>query len=282
LIGTKIEEKLHKQVRAIVNIKLYLRTVVSTVAIGIVLLSAYQLKAINDNYRAEADTHQSLLKFRPIIIPATDDIHPEGPGFTGEETETHMPPTIQRVVHNQGIVDLQAINPDVVGWIHIDGTAIDYPFVQGEDNDFYLRRNVYKEDEYAGSIYLDYRCEKDFSGFNTILYGHQMRNGSMFHNLVLYANADFFNSHVTGTIFLVDQNFSLEIFAYMVVRFDDSQIYTVYRRDTSGEYLEHLRSRAQNWRDIPFSEEDRIVILSTCASSCPDSRVVVAARLSRQ
>src|SRR5690625_852382 len=95
-----------------------------------------------------------------------------------------------------GFLPLLEQNEDVVGWITIDGTQIDYPIVQGEDNFHYLTRNFYHEDSRAGSIYMDFRNDVHLTDEkNVILYGHRMRDGSMFENLTKYLDADFFNEY---------------------------------------------------------------------------------------
>ena len=71
---------------------------------------------------------------------------------------------------------LQEINEDVVGWIYIPGTEVNYPVVQGDDNEYYLHRTFEKKDNFTGAIFLDYLCQPDFSSDNTILYGHNMKN----------------------------------------------------------------------------------------------------------
>lgn len=90
---------------------------------------------------------------------------------------------------------LQSKNPDIVAWITIPGTAVDYPVLQAKDNDYYLHRDVERKESSAGSIFLDYEDSADFSGLHNILYGHHMKNGSMFRDIVRYKNQDYFDSH---------------------------------------------------------------------------------------
>lgn len=79
-----------------------------------------------------------------------------------------------------GFQKLQKINPDVLGWLNIYGTNIDYPLVQTTDNDTYLNKNAKKEDSVTGALFLDYRSSPNFDDFNTIIHGHHMENGVMF------------------------------------------------------------------------------------------------------
>ena len=97
---------------------------------------------------------------------------------------------------------LRDINPDVCGWLTLDGTAIDYPVVQGESNFTYLNTDVYGSFALAGSIFLDVDCDADFSGRYSLLYGHHMENGRMFGDLDKYKDGTFFRQNTTGTLTL--------------------------------------------------------------------------------
>lgn len=88
---------------------------------------------------------------------------------------------------------LQAINPDIVAWLRIPG-VLEYPVVRGKDNSYYLNHTVQKTYNIAGSIFLDYRNERDFSDSKNIIYGHNMKDGSMFHVLRNYQDIDFFRN----------------------------------------------------------------------------------------
>ena len=90
---------------------------------------------------------------------------------------------------------LQQVNSDVIGWIAIPGTEISYPLMQGTDNDYYLTHTWNQNSSAVGAIFMDCRCSADFSGFNTIVYGHRMNNGSMFAALKHYKKQDFLQAH---------------------------------------------------------------------------------------
>ena len=112
---------------------------------------------------------------------------------------------------------LRDINPDVCGWLTLDGTAIDYPVVQGESNFTYLNTDVYGSFALAGSIFLDVDCDADFSGRYSLLYGHHMENGRMFGDLDKYKDGAFFRQNTTGTLTLPGGSYRLEVLACLVV-----------------------------------------------------------------
>lgn len=96
--------------------------------------------------------------------------------------------------------ELDRKNPETVGWLRMPGTRIDYPIVQSRDNDFYLSHGFDREKSAGGAIFLDYESQGDFVGRNNIIYGHNMKNGSMFKDLVRFKDEAFFRAHQYFTI----------------------------------------------------------------------------------
>ena len=133
---------------------------------------------------------------------------------------------------NKTTVDFQAlkkINSDIIAWIRIPDTKIDYPVVQGKDNAYYLKHTFQKTEHAAGSIFLDMDNEADFSNRKSILYGHNMKDGSMFHVLRNYQDIDFFQEHTDMEVYLPDgRSLNYQITACEQVP-ADSEIYQIER-----------------------------------------------------
>lgn len=108
---------------------------------------------------------------------------------------------------------LRKINEDLVAWIQIPGIGVDYPVVQGEDNEYYLYHTFQKENNKAGSIFLDYRNHDDFTDRRVILYGHNMKDGSMFSNLKQYQDSVFRKNSDSAYLYLPEKTLHLEITA---------------------------------------------------------------------
>ncbi|WP_353625743.1 class B sortase [Bacillus sp. JCM 19041] len=108
---------------------------------------------------------------------------------------------------------LHEVNTDIVGWLAIGGTVIDYPVLQGEDNDYYLNRNFKREQTRAGSIFMDYRNDPMSLGRHTILYGHRMKDGSMFSDLTSFTDESFFSNPPDMYIDTVTDQYDIEVFA---------------------------------------------------------------------
>ena len=221
------------------------------VLILITAICGYRLWVMSERYIQEAWVKNSLAKYRPLDLA---------------------------VFQNQFITDLQEeVNSDIIGWIKIPNTKIDYPFVISNNNNHYLRRDLFGNYALAGSIFMDYRCQKDFSGFNTIIYGHNMKNDSMFGDLLLFYDEGFFDSARYGKLFLKDRTYTLEFFAYMVIGKNDEIIYNPYVASAEGDdFIEHVRGFARNYRELDTIE--RVVTLSTCSDD-GSVRVVLLANI---
>ena len=134
---------------------------------------------------------------------------------------------------------LQAINPDIVAWLRIPG-VLEYPVVRGTDNSYYLNHTVQKTYNIAGSIFLDYRNERDFSDSKNLIYGHNMKDGSMFHVLRNYQDIDFFQEHTDMEIYLPDgRTLNYQIIACEQVP-ADSEVYQITKYDSEKTEKQEL------------------------------------------
>lgn len=106
---------------------------------------------------------------------------------------------------------LKKVNPDLVGWIDIPDTQIDYPVVQSTDNDKYLHTGFDGNENLSGSIFMDYECQPDFKGRNTILYGHNMHNGTMFKDILKFKDIDYLKEHQYFDIYTFSETIHLKI-----------------------------------------------------------------------
>jgi len=241
--------------------KRLIKILLSVLLLGIMLFSAYQLYQIYRDYAAEKAIHDMVLEYKPEL-PAP--------------SETEEP------VINQSVIDLQAQYPDAVGWLTIPNTNIDYPFVWYSDNAFYLRRDLEKKYAQAGTLFMETRCNRDFSSQNTIIYGHHMKNDSMFGTIKRFNNKDFFDNNQTGTIFLANQTLEFEIFAFVVVKATDKEIYkTDFDETGNAAFMEYIKENARHFRETPLGETDRFVTLSTCSYEFNNARMVLICRINK-
>ncbi|MCC8151823.1 MAG: class B sortase [Lachnospiraceae bacterium] len=166
---------------------------------------------------------------------------------------------------------LQEENPDIYAWIYIADTNVDYPILQSEtDDDYYLYRNMYGESDTAGSIYTQYSYNSGcFEDNVTVIYGHNMRNDSMFGQLSEYQDEEFRKEHSVIEIYTPEHIYTYRI--VFAVTYNDSHLLASYNCDeTDGcqDLLDAIRENRTipSWIEDPFpvTAEDKLIILSTC------------------
>ncbi|MDQ0272528.1 class B sortase [Cytobacillus purgationiresistens] len=178
---------------------------------------------------------------------------------------------------------LLKLNEDIVGWITVEDTRIDYPILQADNNSYYLTRNYKRNETRAGSIFMDYRNEVEAeANKNIILYGHRMKDGSMFGQLKKYLNESFFYEHRNIYYDTLYAGYDLEVFSVYQTTTDFYYIETNFPTDQSfGGFIESLQDKSLHKADVNITEGDRIVTLSTCDYSLDsnEGRLVVHAKL---
>lgn len=177
--------------------------------------------------------------------------------------------------------DLLTINPDTTGWLQIFGTNIDYPLVQTDNNEKYLSTNPVGEYSLSGSLFLDWRCARDFSDAVTVIYGHHMDKDAMFGGLDHFTDEAYFEKHRYGDVFFNDAHHGLEIVG--VVRVPDAYNTPFYAMPVATgaqePYVAQLKQAAERWRDTPLSASDRLLVLSTCSTDSTNGRLLVVGRI---
>lgn len=181
--------------------------------------------------------------------------------------------------------ELQAVNPDIYAWITVPGTVIDYPILQhASDNTYYLMHNIDGSYGYPGCVYTENMNSKDFTDNNTVIYGHNMKNGSMFAQLHKFEDPDFFNENREVLIYLPDEVLHYTIFAAHI--YDDRHLLYSFDFTDPEVYQKYLDSifstrdmSANIDKDITVTTDDQIITLVTCIGSQPNNRLLVQAVL---
>ena len=181
--------------------------------------------------------------------------------------------------------ELQAVNPDVYAWITVPGTEIDYPILQhASDNSYYLMHNIDGSYGYPGCIYTENLNSKDFTDNNTVIYGHNMKNGSMFAQLHKFEDPDFFHENREVLIYLPDEILHYTIFAAHI--YDDRHLLYSFDFSDPDVYEKYLQSvfdtrdmSANIDKEMTVTKDDKIITLVTCIGSQPNNRLLVQAVL---
>ena len=171
-------------------------------------------------------------------------------------------------------------NIDYRGWIKIDNTNINYPILQGQDNEEYLYKDINNEYIVSGSIFMNY-LNNGFDDQNTVLFGHNMKNGTMFANLKKYKEEDFFYNNNDIEIELSNgQYLKYKVFSVYITDINDNYTKTSFEdKDEYKEFLERIKNKSIYKSDISVNENDKIITLSTCSYEFVDSRLVVTGKL---
>ena len=171
-------------------------------------------------------------------------------------------------------------NPDIIAYVHIPGTSISHIVVQGPDNIFYLRHDMHRQPNTNGAVFLDYANNADFSDKNTIIYGHNMRNGAMFHDLRFFMDEEHFNAHRTITVMTADNLLTYEIFAAFITHTAFEYIQVDFEGEADFDaFVSRLKAQSVHESPVQVTGQDNILILSTCTNAAADTRVAVAAKL---
>ncbi len=182
-----------------------------------------------------------------------------------------------------GLVSLLQINPDTYGWISVEGTDINYPIVQGDDNEFYLHHAYTGEFLPMGAIFADYRCDGNLmNNQNTVLYGHNIENmigRSMFHDVVKFFRDEyFFGTYIY--IYTLDGIYVYEPFSIYETRYDYWYFKTSFDSDEAFvRFVNEVHSNSAKTKETQFNENDRLLTLSTCTNGPFYARYALHARL---
>ncbi len=192
-----------------------------------------------------------------------------------EEEDAHMAEMAE-----MDLSALREVNPDVVGWIRIPDSKVDYPFLQGEDNQHYLYRTWNNVSVGAGSIFLECRNSRDMTDFNTILYGHNMNNGSMFNSIRQYAAQSYYEEHPYIYVLTDAGVWRYEVFASYQAPVDSITYGLSFRQqETRENFLVSALEKSVIETGITPALTDRILTLSTCSGGSYSNRWVVHGRL---
>jgi sortase B len=188
-------------------------------------------------------------------------------------------PQAASVDGSPSIAALQALYPDVRGWLSVDGTNIDYPVMQGSTNSYYLNHAVDGSYSMSGSIFLDSRNAADFSDSYSLVYGHHMARNLMFGEITDFLEDDYFQQHATGWLYLADRTYKIYWFACVETDCYDKYLYSLTGgstgKDFDQERLDYIQQAATQYRDLGITAGQQLISLSTCLDASTDGRALL-------
>ena len=187
---------------------------------------------------------------------------------TDEKEETELPQV--------DFAALGDVNEDIVAWLYGEGTVLNYPVVKGEDNSYYLSHLFDGSDNASGCLFLDSRNSSDFSDDNTIIYGHNMKNGTMFAFINQYQEQSYYDQHPSMFLLTPNGNFEVHLFAGFLEDVNGNAWQRAFQNENEKiKWLEEARNASTFVSDTIPSKEDKIVTFSTCSNASEDVRYVL-------
>ena len=245
------------------------------ICIAMTVGSGFMLVREIGQYKESADTYAGLSEY---VTPAETDGengNAEAPEETGASSVSL--PTVD-------FESLLAQGPDVKAWLELPGTVIQYPVTQGEDNSYYLKHLYDGTANKVGCLFIDYENAEDFSDNNTIIYGHNMRDGSMFSTLVEYKAQAYYDEHPEMYLVTPEGGYVVEVFSAFVASPEESGSETspwALEWKDSGAYttwLSAMQERSVIETGVSVTSSDKVLTLSTCTNGGAD-RFIVMGRL---
>lgn len=170
--------------------------------------------------------------------------------------------------------------PDIVGWIYLPDTVLNYPVAQYDDNSYYLNRQLNGSYNSSGTLFVEVLNQKDFSDPNTIIYGHHMNDGSMFTKLIDYSYQSFYDEHPVMYLNTPKYNYRIEVFAGYVTKADsDTYRISFVDDDDFNKWVAEVKAQSKFECDVEVNPGDKIVTMSTCTYEYDDARFVLQGKL---
>lgn len=248
----------------------YFNSVVSLVtALSLIAVSVFAFYCLIDNYQI---SNEAKIKRKEILM-----------------LKPQVPQDIKKL-DSKMFDDLKKVNKDTAGWLTIDNTQIDYPVMRAENNIKYLRNDIFGNFSVPGSIFMDFRCSKDFSDAATLIYGHHMANGTMFGDLDKYKSESFFRKNTTGCLIVPDDVYSLKVMAFFIKSSADDRLFNPKQFTFKNFHglLDYIESDSEYYDKILVNEEryadptPQVLILSTCSNEYTNARAVLVCLMESQ
>lgn len=261
-----------------------IRMAVSLLVAAIFVFSAYIL--IDYNLSASKSSGlNSLLIEQAVSVPSPTDINLEEIEEANASNDNaagivkELEPEISPVS-----VDFETLKKecnDIVGWLYCADTPINYPVVQADDNEYYLRRLLNGDRNISGTLFMDYRNSIGNKDWNTVIYGHNMKNDSMFGTITSYCEQTYYDQHPVLYFLTPDTDYKIELISGFVTP-STSALYNVYLSESERmQVVTDIFNSSDFLSNAEFSDDDRLLTLSTCSYEYDSARYVVIGKMIR-
>lgn len=254
-----------------------MRNKLITVVRIICLLVAIGCIAYLGNYLYQNYKSQKTVGNLKELIKKSEDDYDNSSGYT----------FIDGMNIQNKYVELYKENSDFIGWLNIKDTNIDYPVMQNiSENEYYLRKDFYKKYSLSGTPFMDNRCSIKPSTSNLMIYGHNMKTGYMFANLLKYKDQDFYDEHkeITFNTIFEDRTYEVVAAFYSQIYDENKDVFKYYQffdaasQEDFEYYVDNIKKLSSISTDVDVEYGDELLTLSTCAYHTTDGRFVVVAK----
>lgn len=255
--------------------------VIMAIAAAVFLLSAYKVVTIVREYKEGVDTYKEFENFVTVTSSAEEIPETEESADADRISIADGKTYLEQPGIDIDFEGLQATNTDIVGWLYFPALEISYPILHGEDNEYYLHHLADRTYNFSGSIFMEAQNATDFSDCNTIIYGHNMKNGSMFGKLKQIRTMEMTEKERKVWIITPEEAHLYRIFSANEVK-SAGDVYTLF--SGPGEaFSQWLADRASSSLidpgEISFGDDERVITLSTCTGNDETRFVVIAQRV---
>ena len=240
--------------------KLFLNIILG-ILVFLVIFISFLIWSMTFSYTKETSVYENAKNEILLSEPASSSVPVLEESVTEEGEQAEFEDFLN--------IDFEALAemcPAAIAWLDIPGTNISYPIVQGTDNNFYLSYDAYGNASSLGAIYLNCNNAKDFSDYKSIVYGHNMRNGTMFHDLSYYGKLSYALEHMNAYLYFPDG--TIKIYTFITSGLADSldlRIYALRKEDSVSSTLEYFSFLSDSSTNI-YTKRN-LLILSTCSTN---------------
>lgn len=267
----------NKKILNLFSVLCFLISAIITVLIYSLIMDIIHINK-NNELNNEAKIYYEEIITEDIISQDVHEPYLETKSENEKVIDTHR--NQDNILPDITLIQKRFNNNEIIGYLKIKDTDINYPVVLHSDNSYYLDRDFKKDKNVAGSIFMDYKNGIDMTDKNTIIYGHNMRDKSMFGQLKKYLDQDFYIEHPIIELQIMDKQYIYEVFT--AFNTSTSFNYIVDTFDNTDDYknlIEKYYSLSNIETDIEVGVDDQILTLSTCHGLSGDNRTVVAGKL---
>lgn len=248
------------------------KVIVAVLIVALVVSGASLVKDYMDKKRS-MEEYRRLAEMAKTTTEAVETSE-EVAQTSAEETEAEEEAPYESPIDFEA---LRKVNPDIVGWLTIPGTNIDYPVVQGTDNDKYLHTSFEGETSVAGAIYLDFESDADMQGKNNIIYGHNMKNGTMFKDINQYKDESFFKEHQEFFLYTPERTIRLKAVAAYYGEAKPIVRKTKFKSQESFDAFVQEMISPCTYAEMPEGQLSSLYTLVTCSYEINDARTFLFA-----